>query len=61
MIGLLSGEVFKNLGKCADAVELAEELYASIKVRYRLDPKSDDGHLEPLWEGMNLFKKRAEM
>ncbi len=57
----VSGEVFKNLGKCADAVELAEELYASIKVRYRLDPKSDDGHLEPLWEGMNLFKKRAEM
>src|SRR3989338_457893 len=55
----VSGEVFKNLGKCADAVKLAEELYASIKVRYRLDSKSDDGHLEPLCEGMNLFKKRS--
>jgi len=57
----VSGDSLKNLGKCADAIELARDLYTSIKARYRLDTKSDDSHLEALLEGMNLFKRRAEL
>lgn len=56
-----SGDSSKNLEKCAAAIKSAEDLYTLIKARYRLDPKSDDTHLEPLQEGMNLFKKRAEI
>lgn len=56
-----SGDSSKNLEKCAKAIKSAEDLYTSIKARYRLDVKSDDTHLEPLQEGMNLFKKRAEI
>ena len=56
-----SNDVSKNLNKCADAIKLAEQLYSEIKFRYRLDPKSDDNHLEPLREGINLFKKTAEI
>jgi hypothetical protein len=51
----------KNLGKCADAIKAAEDLYTTIKARYRLDPKSDDSHLEALQEGMSLFRRRAEL
>ena len=50
-----------NLKKCGDAIKSAYELYTLIKTRYRLDPKSDNSHLEPLQEGMSLFKKRAEI
>lgn len=57
----VSGDLSKNLDKCNDAITLAEELYTSIKRRYTLDRKSDDTHLEPLHEGMHLFKKRAEI
>lgn len=56
-----SNDVSKNLNKCDDAIKLAEQLYSEIKFRYRLDPKSDDNHLEPLREGINLFKKTAEI
>ena len=56
-----SDDSSKNLEKCAEAIKSAEDLYTSIKARYRLDPKSDDTHLEPLQEGMNLFKKLAEI
>ena len=56
-----SNDISKNLNKCADAIKLAEQLYSEIKFRYRLDPKSDDNHLEPLREGINLFKKTAEI
>lgn len=56
-----SGDSLKNLGKCADAIKAAEDLYASFKNRYHLDPKSDDIHLQALLEGMNLFKRRAEL
>ena len=56
-----SNDVSKNLNKCADAIKLAEQLYSEIKFRYRLDPKSDDNHLESLREGINLFKKTAEI
>lgn len=57
-----SGDSSKNLEKCAMALKLAEDLYTSINAtRYRLDTKSDDTHLEPLREGMNLFKRRAEI
>ncbi|MEK6700263.1 MAG: hypothetical protein AABZ10_14625 [Nitrospirota bacterium] len=57
----VSGDSLKNLEKCADAIKLAGDLYTSIKARYRLDTKSDDSHLEALLEGMNLFKRRAEL
>lgn len=50
-----------NLEKCSNAINLAVELYTSIKARYRLDSKSDDSHLEALQEGINLFKRRAEI
>lgn len=55
------GDPLKNLKRCADAIEFAGDLYTSIKARYRLDAKSDDSHLEALLEGINLFKRRAEL
>jgi len=57
-----SGNLSKNLEKCITALELAENLYTSINaIPYRLDAKSDNTHLEALLEGINLFKKRAEI
>lgn len=56
-----SGDLVKNLGKCTDAIKVAAELYTLIQSQYRLDAKSDDKHIEPLQEGINLFKKRAEI
>lgn len=56
-----SKDLSKNLDNCAKALKVAENLYTSINACYRLDTKSDDTHLEPLREGMNLFKKRAEI
>lgn len=57
-----SGDSSKSLGNCATALKVAEDLYTSINaIPYRLDTKSDDTHLEPLREGMNLFKRRAEI
>lgn len=54
-------DLSKNLDNCAKALKVAENLYTSINACYRLDTKSDDTHLEPLREGMNLFKRRAEI
>ena len=51
----------KNLENCATTLKLAEDFYTSINACYRLDTKSGDTHLEPLREGMNLFKRRAEI
>lgn len=56
-----SGDLVKNLGKCTDAIKVAAELYTLIQSQYRLDAKSDDNHIEPLQEGISLFKKRAEI
>ncbi len=56
-----SEDLSKNLDNCAEVLKLAEDLYTLINARYRLDTKSDDTHLEPLREGMNLFKRRAEI
>ncbi|MDH4161537.1 MAG: hypothetical protein OEW15_02445 [Nitrospirota bacterium] len=56
-----SSDPSRNVGKCTDAINYANDLYISIRARYRLDPKSDDSHLEALQEGMSLFKKRAEL
>jgi hypothetical protein len=50
-----------NLERCSNALKDAEDLYTAIKARYRLDPKSDNGHLEALKEGMSVFKRRAEL
>ena len=57
----MSEDATINLKKCSDTIKSAYELYTLIKTRYRLDPKSDNSHLEPLQEGMSLFKKRAEI
>jgi hypothetical protein len=56
-----SGDSSENIAKCENALKSAEDFYTSIKARYRLDPKSGDSHLEPLKEGMSLFKRRAEL
>lgn len=63
VMGVLTGsdDLVKNLVKCTDTIKVAAELYTLIKSQYRMDAKSDDSHIEPLQEGINLFKKRAEI
>ncbi len=57
-----SENVSENLAKCVAALKFAENLYTSINaIPYHLDAKSDGSHLEALLEGINLFKKRAEI
>jgi len=50
-----------NLKKCLSALDAAETLYARIRATgFALDAKSGGQHIEPLREGIELFKKLAE-
>jgi hypothetical protein len=56
-----NGEPDDNLDKCLRALDAAEALYARIGATgFALDPKSAGQHIEPLREGIELFKKLAE-
>lgn len=56
-----SDNLADNIFKCEKLVEAARRLYSEIKLLYRLDPKSDDSHLDALEEGIKLFKRLAEV
>jgi hypothetical protein len=47
--------------RCKKVVEKAVILYERINARYQLDQKSNDDHLPALQEGIDLFKKLAEL
>jgi hypothetical protein len=56
-----TGEPDDNLKKCLIALDAAENLYARIRATgFALDAKSGGQHIEPLREGIELFKKLAE-
>jgi len=55
------GEPEDNITACSEALDAAEELYASIRAsNFALDTKSNGQHIESLREGIELFKKLAE-
>jgi len=60
--GLVGPDQAKALKKCGDAIKQAGLLYEAIKARgVRPDPKSNDEHIQPLTDGLALFKKLAEL
>ena len=60
--GLIGTDQAKALNKCGDAIKQAGLLYEAIKARgVRPDPKSNDEHIQPLADGLGLFKKLAEL
>lgn len=59
---LVESDQTKALKKCGDAIKQAGLLYEAIKARgVRPDPKSNDEHIQPLTDGLALFKKLAEL
>ncbi|HXA44619.1 MAG TPA: hypothetical protein VNZ25_03865 [Candidatus Angelobacter sp.] len=60
--GLVGTDQTKALKKCGDSIKQAGLLYEAIQARgVRPDPKSNDEHLQPLADGLSLFKKLAEL
>jgi hypothetical protein len=50
------------LKQCENAVKQAGLLYEGVQARgVRLDTKSNPEHLQPLADGLGLFKKLAEL
>ncbi len=59
---LVGSDQTKALKECGDAIKQAGLLYEAIKARgVRPDPKSNDEHIQPLTDGLGLFKKLAEL
>ena len=59
---LVAGEQTKSLMNCHAAVAKALMTYEAIQgVSIRLDGKSNAEHLQPLAEGLQLFRKLAEL
>ena len=56
---LVLGDTANSLRQCLHAVTQAQRLYDSIPLR--LDEKSNKDHLEPLREGVEIFKRLAEL
>lgn len=63
---LQSWEAIKSLNneltsfsKCQEAVRVASSTYSAL--RLPLEAKSNDNHLEPLDEGLRLFKERGQI
>jgi hypothetical protein len=49
------------LKKCLALIEDAKQAYMAVNSRMLLDPKSNDDHLNPLSEGIQLFAELAEL
>ena len=61
-VSLVGSDQSKALKKCGDAIKQAGLIYEAIKARrVRPDPKSNDEHIQPLTDGLALFKKLAEL
>jgi hypothetical protein len=59
---LVETDQAKALKRCNDAIKQAGQIYEAIKARgVRPDPKSNDEHIQPLTDGLGLFKKLAEL
>ena len=55
-------DVASNLKSCSTGIERANLLYDELRAfGARPDPKSNDEHLEPLKEGIRLFRRIAEV
>lgn len=60
-IKALNGEII-SYEKCLSAVRSAQNAYAKwSNVGLPLDPKSDGSHIEPMLEGLRLFKERSQL
>jgi len=52
----------KALKQCGDTIKQAGLTYEAVQARgVRLDPKSNTEHIQPLTDGLGLFKKLAEL
>jgi hypothetical protein len=52
----------KALKQCGDVIKQAGLIYEAVQARgVRLDPKSNAEHIQPLTDGLGLFKKLAEL
>jgi hypothetical protein len=52
----------KALKQCGDTIKQAGLTYEAVQARgVRLDPKSNAEHIQPLTDGLGLFKKLAEL
>lgn len=58
---LVRSDTVQSLQECLKAIEEARNLYINASTRVAFDPKSDDSHLDPLSEGIQLFGKQAEL
>lgn len=59
---LTAGDIEGNLARCDSALAQTTSLYARLAATgYRVDARSGDEHLEPLREGIQLFKELAEL
>lgn len=62
LVSLTNNDVLENINRCLGVIERAESLYAAIAASYAvLDPKSANNHLDPLREGIILFREKAEI
>ena len=56
----LDGEI-NSFKECLEAVQAAQSAYAAwAQVGLPLDSKSDDSHIEPMLEGLRLYKERSQ-
>lgn len=59
---LVVNDQAKALKQCGDAIKQAGLIYEAVQARgVRLDPKSNAEHIQPLTDGLGLFKKLAEL
>lgn len=60
---VVEDDVAASLAACRRSINDAVALYPEVQraLFSPLDPKSDDGHLEPLSEGLQLFTELAEL
>jgi hypothetical protein len=57
----LDGEI-NSFKECLEAVQAAQNAYAAwAQVGLPLDSKSDDSHIEPMLEGLRLYKERSQL
>lgn len=58
---LLAGDLTESLGVCQSTVDAARRVYDHAQARQQFDPKSNDQHLDPIQEGIQLFARFAEL
>lgn len=62
LASITSGNLNSNLTACDAALNQAEELYTQLEAtEYLLERRSNSSHIEPLREGLRLFRRVAEL